>query len=244
MLDEHGATHPIRDIGVWTLDGDSGEALVTVDHPAGGRLASFTVRPQSVSGQTYREALNVLLAIARALTDRLDALVASTGHLWRQPAGDAPGHGDPADRTADAKRILFDRILAAIPPGLRDQAEDRLTNLLYLAEGDLTRDGREEVIREVLGEDRPDPSPTEDYEVTAGEPRAVRARSAEEAAALALRDAAEEANDRYDVPDPNPRMYVRLARSRGPWQLIYEHDAPELPPADDEHDPLPGTPGR
>ena len=243
VLDEHGATHPIRDIAVWTLDGDSGEALITVDHPAGGWLASFTVRPQSVSGHTYREALNVLLAIGRALTDRLDALVASTGHLWRQPADAAPGHGDPADRTADAKRILFDRILAAIPPGQRDRAEDWLTDLLYLAEDSLSRDGQEEVIRETLGEASPDPSPTRDYEVV-GVTWTVRARSPQEAVALALRDAAEEAGDRHYEPDPNPRFYVRPAHSRGPWQLVYEHEAPALPPADDEDRPLPGTPGR
>jgi hypothetical protein len=234
VLDEHGATHPIRDIGVWTLDGGSGEALVTVDHPAGGRLASFTVRPQSLSGRTYREALAELLAIARALTDRLDALVASTAHLWTQPVGDGPRQGDPADRTADAKRILFDRILAAIPPGLRDRAEDWLTDLLYLAEDDLTREGREEVIREALGGARPEPGAERDYEV-AGEPRAVRARSAEEAVALVLREVAEETEDRHYVPDPNPRLHVRPAYSRGQWQLVYAHEAPELPPADDDN---------
>lgn len=243
VLDEHGATHLIRDIGVWPLDGGSGEALVAVDHPAGGRLASFTVRPQSLSGRTYREALAELLAIARALTGRLDALVASTGHLWTQATGDTP-HPDRAGRTADAKCVLFDRLLAAIPAGLRDRAEDWLTDLLYLAEDWLTRDGREEVIREALGEDRPDPSPTQDYEVAAGEIRTVRARSREEAVALALREAAVEADARYDESDPNPRFYVRLARSRGPWQLVYEHEAPKLPPADNERDLLPGTPGR
>src|SRR6202040_441720 len=126
--------------------------LVTVDHPVGGRLASFTVRPQSLSGRTYREALAELLAIARALTGRLDALVASTAHLWGQPVGDEPRQGDPADRRADAKRILFDRILAAIPPGLRDRAEEWLTDLLYLAEGSLSADRLAEVIREALGE--------------------------------------------------------------------------------------------
>ena len=159
--------------------------------------------------------------------------------------GDGPGQGDPADRTADAKRVLFDRLLAAIPPGLRDRAEDWLTDLLYLAEDSLSREGREEVIREALGEARPDPSPTQDYETAAWKTRIVRARSPQEAVALALRDAAEETEDWYDEPDPNPRLYVRRAHSRGPWQLVYEHEAPALPPdADDEDRPLPGTPGR
>jgi hypothetical protein len=232
VLDEHGATHLIRDIAVWTLDGGTGEALVTVDHPAGGRLASFTTRPQSLSGRTYREALAELLAIARALTGRLDALVATIAHLWTQDTGYEPRQ---ADRVADAKRVLFEQILAAIPPGQRDRAEEWLTGLLYLAEDSLTRDGLDEVIREALAEPRPEPSPTRDYEVVGGgEPRPVRARSLEEAVALVLRELAEEADARYDEPDPNPRFYVRLAHSRGPWQLVYEHEAPALPPAGDD----------
>jgi hypothetical protein len=242
VLDEHSATHLIRDIGVWPLDGSSGEALVTVDHPAGGRLASFTVRPQSLSGHTYREALAELLAIARALTGRLDALVATIAHLWAQDTGYEPRQ---ADRAADAKRVLFDRILAVIPPGQRDRAEEWLTDLLYLAEDSLTRDGLDEVIREALAEPRPDPSPMRDYEVVGGgEPRPVRARSLEEAVALVLRELAEEADARYDEPDPNPRFYVRLAHSRGSWKLVYEHEAPALPPDGDEDGRLTGTPGR
>jgi hypothetical protein len=232
VLDEHSATHPIRDIAVWVLDGTR-EALITVDHPAAGRLASLTVRPQFLSGRTYREALTELLAIARAQTDRLDALVASTAHLWTQASGDGPGQGDPADRTADAKRILVNRTLAAVPPGLRDRAEEWLTDLLYLAEDDLTRDGREGVIREALAEAGPEPGAERDYEV-AGEPRTVRARSAEEAVALALREVAEETEDRHYVPDPNPRLHVRPAYSREQWQLVYAHEAPELPSADDD----------
>lgn len=243
VLDEHSATHPIRDIAVWTLDDGTGEALVTVDHPAGGRLASFTVRPQSLSGRTYREALTELLAIARALTGRLDALVASTAHLWTQPTGDGPGQDDAADGTADAKRVLFDRMLAAIPPGQRDQAEDWLTDLLDLAEGSLSRDGQQEVIRQTLAEPRPEPVTERDYEV-AGATRTVRARSPHEAVALVLREAAEEADARHYQPDPNPLFYVRPAHSRGPWQLVYEHEAAELPPPGDENHPLPGTPGR
>jgi hypothetical protein len=243
VLDEHSATHLIRDIAVWTLDGGSGEALVTVDHPAGGRLASFTVRPQSLSGRTYREALAELLAIARALTGRLDALVASTAHLWTQATGDAPRQADPADRTADAKRVLFGRVLAAIPPGLRGRAEEWVTDLLYLAEGSLSCDGQDEVIREALGEAGPAPGAGRDYEVAAVT-RTVRAHSPEEAVALALREAGEEADDRHYTPDPNPRFYVRPAHSRRPWQRVYEHEAAELPPGTDEDRSRPGTQGR
>jgi hypothetical protein len=243
VLDEHSATHPIRDIAVWTLDGGTGEALVTVDHPAGIRQASFTLRPQSLNGRTYRQGLTELLAIARELTGRLDALVASTAHLWAQATSAAPHQGDPADRTADAKRVLFDRLLAAIPPGQRNQAEDWLTDLLYLAEDDLSRDGQEEVIRETLREAGPEPGAERDYEV-AGEPRTVRARSRQEAVALVLRELADEAGDRHYQPDPNPRLYVRPTHSRGPWQLVYEHEASELPPAGGEDRPFPRTPGR
>jgi hypothetical protein len=243
VLDEHSATHPVRDIAVWTLDDGTGEALITVDHPAAGRLASFNVRPQSLSGRTYREALTDLLAIARDLTGRLDALIASTAHLWTQATGDAPGQGDPADRTADAKRVLFHRMLAAIPPGQRDQAEGWLTDLLYLAEGSLSRDGQDEVIRETLGEAGPAPGPERDYEV-AWMARKVRARSPQEAVARALLDAAGEAGDRHYEPDPNPLFYVRPAASRGAWQIVYEHEAPERPAAGDEDRPLPGTRGR
>lgn len=243
VLDEHRATHPIRDIAVWTLDDDTGEALITVDHPVGIRQASFTLRPQSLRGHSYREALTELLAIARALTARLDALVASTAHLWTHATADAPPQAGPADRTADAKRVLSGRLLAAIPPGQRDQAEEWLTDLLYLAEGSLSRDGQEELIREALGEAGPEPDAERDYEV-AGMTRTVRACSPQEAVALALREAAQEADDPHHEPDPNPRFYVRPAHSRGPWQLVYEHEAPVLPAAADEDGPLAETQGR
>jgi hypothetical protein len=197
-----------------------------------------------IEGRTYREALSELLAIAQALIGRLDTLVASAAHLWAPPAtGDGPRRGDPADRTADAKRVLFDRLLAAIPPGQGDQAEEWLTDLLYLAEDSLSRTGQEEVIRETLGEAGPPPGAERDYEV-AGETLTVRARSPEEAVALALREVAEEARDRYYEPDPNPRCYVRLVHSRGQWQLVYAYEAPALPPAGDEDGPLADKPGR
>jgi len=166
--------------------------------------------------------------------------VATIAHLWAQDTGYEPRQ---ADRAADAKRVLFERILAAIPPGQRGRAEEWLTDLLYLAEDSLTRDGLDEVIREALAEAGPAPDAERDYEV-AGMTRTVRARSPEEAVALALREAAAEADDRHYTPDPNPRFCVRLAHSRGPWQLVYEYEAPKLPPAGDDDGALPGTPGR
>jgi hypothetical protein len=150
-----------------------------------------------------------------------------------------PGQRDPADRTADAKLILFDRLLEAVPPGLRGKAEDWLTDLMYLAEGSLSRDGLEEVIRETLAEDGPEPGAGRDYEV-GGETRTVRARSPQHAVALVLREVAEEVEDRHYMPDPNPRFYVRPAHSRGPRQLVYEDEADDLPDGGSEDCPAPG----
>jgi hypothetical protein len=203
-------------------------SAATVDTVDDQQLAAW------IEGRTYREAVSELLTIAQALIGRLDTLVASAAHLWAPPAtGDGPRQRDPADRTADAQRVLFDRLLAAIPPGQRGQAEEWLTDLQHLAEDSLSRDAQEEVIRETLGEAGPPPGVQRDYEVV-GETRTVPARSPEEAVALALREVAEEARDRHYEPDPNPRCYVRLAHSRGQWQLVYAHEAPALPPAGDE----------
>jgi hypothetical protein len=172
-----------------------------------------------------------------------ELLSALTGYLANQQADDAlrdhledwPGASVPegrqdggADRTADAKRILFGRLLAAIPPGRRGPAEDWLIDLLYLAEGSLARDALEQVIRETLAEAGPGPGAGQDYEV-GGETRTVRARSPQEAVALVLRQVAEEVEDRHYQSNPNPLRYVRLAHSRDPWQLVYDHDAAELP---------------
>lgn len=55
-----------------------------------------------------------------------------------------------ADAVADAKRLLADRILAAVPAGQqRAAAEDELTSLLYLAEGSLDAAAQAELIRAV-----------------------------------------------------------------------------------------------
>ena len=51
VLDEHRVTHPIRDIGVWTLDNSTGEALITVDHPAAG--AGQLHRPPAVGERAH-----------------------------------------------------------------------------------------------------------------------------------------------------------------------------------------------
>ncbi len=72
----------------------------------------------------------------------------------------------------------------------------------------------------------------------------MRARSPEEAVALVLRDRVEEADARYDEPDPNPRFYVRLAHGRGPWQLVYEHEAAELASSGAEDGTAADTHGR
>jgi hypothetical protein len=154
-----------------------------------------------------------------------------------------PPQGDPADRTAYAKRLLFGRILAAIPPGRRGQAEDWLTDLLYLAESSLSGDARAEVIRETLGEAGPEPAAEQDFEVS-GEIWAARARSPQEAVAMVLHEMAQELEDRHATPDPNPRFYVRPAHSRGQGQLVYEHDAPELPQDAGQGCPVPGIRGR
>jgi hypothetical protein len=111
-LDEHHATHPIRDVAVWTLDDGTGEALVTADHPAGLRLASFTIRLQSFEGHTNREALAELLAIAEALTGRLDALVASTARLWTHVTPATAGPRTTCQCPPGAQAIVGDVLVA------------------------------------------------------------------------------------------------------------------------------------
>lgn len=58
-----------------------------------------------------------------------------------------------ADAVADAKRLLVDRVLAAVPAGQqRAAAEDQLTSLLYLAEGSLDAAAQAELVRAVAAE--------------------------------------------------------------------------------------------
>ena len=55
------------------------------------------------------------------------------------------------DAVADAKRILFGRILARVPDmAERASAEDMLEDLLYLAEGSLDKAGRDELVSRIL----------------------------------------------------------------------------------------------
>ena len=138
----------------------------------------------------------------------------------------------PADRVADAKLALFDRLLASVPPLARTAAEGWLEDLLYLAEGSLDRAGLEEIVRETLGEATPEQGSERHYEVAAWV-RTVTARSPEEAVAYAIREIDEEVNDRHYEPDPNPSCVVRLAGRRGGWKFVYVHDAPELPDGED-----------
>src|SRR5262249_24038601 len=97
-------------------------------------------------------------------------LIQSTAHPWEggdtvyaigqflglvgitvpEPSDEAAG----ADGTADAKRLLMDRVLAAVPTGQRAAAEDHLTDLLYLAEGSLEAGAQAELIRATLAEPR------------------------------------------------------------------------------------------
>lgn len=139
----------------------------------------------------------------------------------------------PADRVADAKRTLFDRLLASVPLPARTAAEVWLEDLLYLAEDSLDRHGREEIVREALGEPAPEPRSERDYEV-AGWVRTVTASSPEEAVAWAIREIHREVDDRYYVPDPNPSCEVRPAGRRGEWKFVYVHDTPELQDDEDE----------
>lgn len=147
--------------------------------------------------------------------------------LWRRARRGA-GH-DEADRVADAKRELFGRILAAVVPARRSDVEGWLTGLIELSEGagGLVIEAREALVREVLGEAGPDAGAERDYEVAPGGVLMVRARSATEAVARAVREREAEDDDRYAVADPNPWCEVRPAYSRGQWERVYEDHALE-----------------
>jgi hypothetical protein len=63
---------------------------------------------------------------------------------------------DHPDAVANAQNALYDQILAAVPAGLREQAEGWLTDLLCLTDGSLSAAGRNEVATRVLaGQDTP-----------------------------------------------------------------------------------------
>jgi hypothetical protein len=59
--------------------------------------------------------------------------------------------GDPADLIADAKKALFRRILALVPAGIRVAADQLLTELLDLAEENLTAEEKTGIARIALG---------------------------------------------------------------------------------------------
>jgi hypothetical protein len=86
-------------------------------------------------------------------SDTVDAIEGFLG-LWgitaHEPADEAPG----ADDLADAKRRLVDHVLGAVPADQRAAAEDRLTDLLYLAEGSLDAEAQAGLIRATLGQGR------------------------------------------------------------------------------------------
>lgn len=139
-------------------------------------------------------------------------------------AGPGRGAGDEADLVADAKRELFDRVLAAAAPGLRDQAEDWLTSLVELAEGEecLGREDRDALAREVLAAADPGAAGAERlYEVAPGSVLTVRARSAAEAAEAA-REQGAPAGGRRAEDDADYWYEARAAYSRGPWQRVRE----------------------
>ena len=160
----------------------------------------------------------VLLMIDRAFT------AGSPGSVGAgQPDDDAGGKdaaGDHADRVADAMRALLNHVLAAVPPSQRGRVDDRVTDLLDLATGNLSPGARDQVVRQALAEGQADPGAERDYEVSLGT-RTVRAVSAQEAVVLARKEWLEETEARHYEPDPNDAYQVRPADSPGRWQTIY-----------------------
>lgn len=129
--------------------------------------------------------------------------------------------GDLADTTADAMRVLFDRIVRAAQPDQRENAETWLTDLLDLATDSMSPDAKAQVARQVLQDLPSAEGAGREWEVSLGS-RIVAARSAQEAAEKARRRWAAEANDKYAVNDPNERYDVRPAPlSPGRWQPVY-----------------------
>lgn len=61
-----------------------------------------------------------------------------------------PDEAAGADATADAKHVLAERLLAAVPAGQRAAAEAHLPSLVNLAEGSMGADAQAELIRATL----------------------------------------------------------------------------------------------
>jgi hypothetical protein len=176
--------------------------------------------------------------LAQAARDALMPFACGTCGTEVDAPGQEPDHFEwcprHPDAVADAKRILFNRILARVPdPAGRASAESMLEDLLTLAEASLDEGMRDALVGEILAGRRTPEEGTRDYEV-AGATRVVTASSPEEAVARATREWDEEAGDKYAVEDPNPQYVVRPVRDRGSWQRIYLHEIPELPPDDAE----------
>ena len=116
----------------------------------------------ALTSQAYDRMVNT----SRPAAEHLIRMIRKTDHPWDgsdtveaigqflglfgitvpDPDDEAAG----ADDVADAKRLLMERVLAAVPAGQRAAAEDHLTGLLSLAEGSLDTGARDELIRATL----------------------------------------------------------------------------------------------
>jgi hypothetical protein len=83
-------------------------------------------------------------------SDTIDATEQFLGLFGISAGEEAAG----ADAIADAKRLLTERVLAAVPAEQRAAAEDQLTDLVYLAKGSLDARARAELILETVAEPR------------------------------------------------------------------------------------------
>jgi hypothetical protein len=72
VLDEHGAAHPIRTMGLWPGSDGRRYDLITVDQPGRRRVCLLPVGERSLPGGTIRQALTVLLEAARGAAAQLD----------------------------------------------------------------------------------------------------------------------------------------------------------------------------
>ena len=80
VLDERGATHPIRTMALWPGRDGRRYDLITVDQPGQRRVCLLPAGQRSLSGGSIRQALAALLDAARGAAARLDS----------------PGQDDPA----------------------------------------------------------------------------------------------------------------------------------------------------
>lgn len=127
------------------------------------------------------------------------------------------------DAVADAKTALFERILNRVRDGQeREAAERLLMDLLDLAEGNLSREARDELVAQVLG--GAGRKLAVRWEVANGEVITVVADTEAGAVQVAFEpdDPDEPDDDKYDFdPDPNPSVWVRRAGGRGTWRRVH-----------------------